>query len=319
MKNNTVIIIAVLVLTVAIAAVLYAVIGQNSDPGLIVISDVESQGEAPGGNSSSDNQSENDESDSAQTVPLAFDFTAFLEDGASVRLSDYFGKPTVINFWATSCPLCVGEMGYFEQVYSETKGSVNVLMVNLTNGSNDTKESAKAFIVKNGYSFPVLYDTAGSAASAYNIYGIPATYFISASGKLVAYKSGTLNKEGIEKGIALAKEADASAGSTAEYKKISPSTAKAMMDSDTKLIILDVRTKEEYEEKHIPGAVLIPDYELSEKAASMLPDKNAIILVYCRSGRRSAEAAKLLVGMGYNGVLDFGGIIDWEYETVSGE
>jgi len=106
---------------------------------------------------------------------------------------------------------------------------------------------------------------------------------------------------------------------TAVYRKISPEDAQAMMDETEDYILLDVRTEEEYSDKHIEGALLIPDYELSERAAAELPDKEAIILVYCRSGRRSAASAKALVELGYQNVYDFGGINDWPYETVSGE
>jgi rhodanese-related sulfurtransferase len=100
------------------------------------------------------------------------------------------------------------------------------------------------------------------------------------------------------------------------YSKITPQEAKEMMNTQD-VTILDVRTKEEYNEKHIENALLISDYELEEKANEMLPNKEAIILVYCRSGNRSAISSKLLISMGYTHVYDFGGIIDWPYEAVS--
>lgn len=100
------------------------------------------------------------------------------------------------------------------------------------------------------------------------------------------------------------------------YQKISAEEAKEMMQADKNYIILDVRTIDEYNEGHIEGATLLPDNELEEKAESTLPDKEATILVYCRSGRRSAEATKELIKMGYTNVYDFGGIIDWTYEVV---
>ena len=101
-----------------------------------------------------------------------------------------------------------------------------------------------------------------------------------------------------------------------KYQKIAPEEAKRMMDDGEAFILLDVRTEEEFETKRIEGAVLIPDYEIKERAPAELPDKNAQILVYCRSGRRSAQAAENLIKMGYANVYDFGGIIDWPYETV---
>ena len=96
---------------------------------------------------------------------------------------------------------------------------------------------------------------------------------------------------------------------------ISQETAKEIMDTK-ECIILDVRTPEEFAEGHIPGAILIPDYEIAEKASNILTDKDALILVYCRSGRRSKNAANQLVDMGYTNIKEFGGIIDWPYETT---
>lgn len=102
------------------------------------------------------------------------------------------------------------------------------------------------------------------------------------------------------------------------YNKITAEEAKEMIDTQ-EVIILDVRTQEEFKEKHIEGALLIPDYELANVAKSKLPDKNKKILVYCRSGNRSKSAARLLIDMGYTEVYDFGGIINWPYETVQGD
>ena len=101
------------------------------------------------------------------------------------------------------------------------------------------------------------------------------------------------------------------------YEQITPSEAKALMDEEENYVILDVRTQEEFDEAHINGAILIPDYEIGEKAESILTDKEQLILVYCRSGRRSKLAADELVSLGYTNVKEFGGIIDWEYGTVS--
>ncbi len=99
------------------------------------------------------------------------------------------------------------------------------------------------------------------------------------------------------------------------YMNISASEAKEIMDTEKDYVILDVRTQEEYDEKHIPGAVLIPDYEIGEKAEKILTDKDQLLLVYCRSGRRSKLASEELLGLGYTNIMEFGGIIDWPYET----
>lgn len=102
---------------------------------------------------------------------------------------------------------------------------------------------------------------------------------------------------------------------SAEYHKITPEEAKTMMEQEG-IVILDVRTAEEFKAGHIENAVLIPDTELADRAAEELPDLEQTILVYCRSGRRSAAAAKALVERGYTAVYDFGGILDWPYDTV---
>ena len=105
-------------------------------------------------------------------------------------------------------------------------------------------------------------------------------------------------------------------GGSATYDQISGAEAKALMDSESGYIIIDARTQEEYDEGHISGAILIPEYEIVNRAEKELPDKNQLILVYCRSGRRSKIAAEELVKLGYTNVKEFGGIIDWEYEIV---
>ena len=106
-------------------------------------------------------------------------------------------------------------------------------------------------------------------------------------------------------------------GGSAGYEQISGAEAKALMDSESGYILIDARTQEEYDEGHIPGAILIPEYEIADRAEKELPDKDQLILVYCRSGRRSKIAAEELVKLGYTNVKEFGGIIDWEYEIVT--
>ena len=100
----------------------------------------------------------------------------------------------------------------------------------------------------------------------------------------------------------------------AVYVNITAEEAKQIMDTEEGYIILDARTQEEYDEGHIPGAIVISHEESTEKAEEMLPDKNQLILVYCRSGRRSKIAAEALVELGYTNIKEFGGIIDWTNE-----
>ena len=100
------------------------------------------------------------------------------------------------------------------------------------------------------------------------------------------------------------------------YEQITPQQAKTIMDTEKDYIIIDARTQEEFDEGHIKNAIMIPEYEIANKAEKQLPDKDALILVYCRSGRRSKIASEELVKLGYTNVKEFGGIIDWPYEII---
>ena len=105
-------------------------------------------------------------------------------------------------------------------------------------------------------------------------------------------------------------------GDESMFKQITAHDAKKIMDSKKDIIILDVREKDEFDEGHIPNAILIPYTQIEQKAESVIPDKNKQILVYCRSGRRSKIASEALVKLGYTNVNEFGGIIDWPYEIT---
>ena len=102
----------------------------------------------------------------------------------------------------------------------------------------------------------------------------------------------------------------------AVFVSITAKEAKEIMDTEEGYVILDVRTQEEYDEGHVPGAVLIPNTEIETRAEEELPDKDQLILVYCRSGRRSKLAAQILADLGYTNVKEFGGILDWPYEVT---
>ena len=105
-------------------------------------------------------------------------------------------------------------------------------------------------------------------------------------------------------------------GNSLSYEQITAIKAKEIMDTEKDYIIIDARTDEEFAEGHIENAILIPEYEIADRAEKELPDKGALILVYCRSGRRSKIASDELVKLGYTNVKEFGGIIDWPYEVV---
>ena len=105
-------------------------------------------------------------------------------------------------------------------------------------------------------------------------------------------------------------------GKSSTYEQITAEQAKTIMDTEKDYIIIDARTEEEFAEGHIKNAILIPEYEIANRAEKELPDKEQLILVYCRSGRRSKIASEELVKLGYTNVKEFGGIIDWPYEVV---
>ena len=105
-------------------------------------------------------------------------------------------------------------------------------------------------------------------------------------------------------------------GKVSTYEQITAEQAKTIMDTEKDYIIIDARTEEEFAEGHIKNAILIPEYEIANRAEKELPDKEQLILVYCRSGRRSKIASEELVKLGYTNVKEFGGIIDWPYDVV---
>ena len=111
---------------------------------------------------------------------------------------------------------------------------------------------------------------------------------------------------------------DKTAGDKKTYRQVSPEEAASMMEKETDYIILDVRTQEEYETAHIPGAICIPNETIGTEDIPELPDKEQLILVYCRSGNRSKQASEKLAKQGYTNIVEFGGINSWTGETVSG-
>lgn len=150
----------------------------------------ESQGESEG----AEEQSE------AEKIE-APDFTVTDIDGNEVRLSDFKGKPVVLNFWASWCGPCKSEMPAFDTAYADMGEDVAFLLVNMTDGSRETVDTASAYVEEQGFQVPVYYDTEISAAIAYGVSSLPTTYFIDTDGFLVARAAGAIDGETLQKGI----------------------------------------------------------------------------------------------------------------------
>ena len=192
-KKRLLINLLILVLLIIAALVLYKQIGGSIDTQQLAVDQapVDNTNVAAG---EDDQQEKDDES-------IAPDFKMFDLSGNEYRLHDYLGKPIVLNFWASWCGPCQMEMPEFEQAYNELGDDVNFLMVNMTDGSRETVETASKFIEEMGYTFPIFYDTAQEAAYTYAVYSLPTTYFIDAEGNAVAYAKGAINAETLQKGI----------------------------------------------------------------------------------------------------------------------
>ncbi|MBQ8004394.1 MAG: TlpA family protein disulfide reductase [Oscillospiraceae bacterium] len=128
------------------------------------------------------------------------DFEVVDGNGNKVSLSSFFGKPVVLNFWASWCPPCKAEMPDFEEAYKEFGSSVNFVMINST-GGRETLDTAKAFLKDTGYTFPVYFDTQYSAAMAYGVNSLPMTFFIDKDGNLVTYANSMIDAVTLRRGI----------------------------------------------------------------------------------------------------------------------
>lgn len=144
---------------------------------------------------------EQEEESTEEELVMAPDFKVYDAEGNAVNLSDYFGKPIILNFWASWCGPCQMEMPDFEEAYKEYGEEVQFLMVNSTAGSRETLETAQKFIEDNGYSFPVFFDTEANAAMAYGVNSLPNTFFIDGEGHATARVRGIINMDTLVYGV----------------------------------------------------------------------------------------------------------------------
>ena len=194
MKNKKTVMIILLVFALILggASVLYNRLGRDMAPEQLA---EQAQASKP----ASDDSDRSEESEPEKV--LAPDFTVYDLERNEVHLSDFIGKPVILNFWASWCGPCQSEMPEFNEEYLALSDDVAFLMVNLTDGTRETVEGASAFIARKGYAFPVLYDTSGEAASAYAVYSIPVTYFIDAQGHAVAQATGAIGASTLRRGL----------------------------------------------------------------------------------------------------------------------
>lgn len=187
-----------LVLFFALAAVGYNYLSKKYSP-TPVLPDVnvpsvsentqaDNNGEASDGNA----EAENGEEITLQKAPH---FYVYDKNGARIEFSDKVGKPIIINFWATWCGPCKMEMPHFQKAFDEYSDIIEFMMINPTDGANDTEASVAKFLTDTGYTFPVYYDKDSVATSVYGITGFPTTFFVDKDGNLLGYYPGTMNEE----------------------------------------------------------------------------------------------------------------------------
>lgn len=204
-KKKTIILIVLFVVIMAGASVLYNNLSANYEmDSLAVENSADSSmnsSDADENKNSNNNTAANNSSENEDQLSTAPNFTVYDLAGNQVNLTDFFGKPIIVNFWASWCGPCQMEMPDFDEAYATYKDEIHFLMVNMTDGSRETLEKASSFIAESGYTFPVYYDTEYSAAITYSVSSLPTTYFINADGELIAHARGAIDADTLQKGI----------------------------------------------------------------------------------------------------------------------
>lgn len=203
-KITTVVLGVFLAAVLAVSYILYSHLAPNYHAASSLAgpsSGVPSISSAAEKNSSLASASEQSPGSAAPAADLAPDFTVYDASGKAVKLSDFRGKPVVLNFWASWCRYCKEEMPEFNAAYKKYQNSVQFLFVDWTDGGQETQSEGAAFLKSAGYSFPAFYDLKEDAVGAYGLTGIPATYYIDRQGRLVGGGIGITTKENLEQGI----------------------------------------------------------------------------------------------------------------------
>ena len=189
--TSTLLLCALLLAVLGGGMILYNKLSAQTDPqNMITETDQPGSVEAP----------DQDASPTETEKVFAPDFTVYDSEGNEVHLSDFRGKPVVLNFWASWCGPCKSEMPDFESAYQTLGQDVHFLMINQT-GGRETLETAQEFLAQSGYTFPVYFDTELSASMAYGVSAIPTTFFIDAEGYPVVYAQGALSGQHLQMGI----------------------------------------------------------------------------------------------------------------------
>ena len=203
-KKALIILVLVFVLVIGGAYVLYSQLGDSVTLDPLSTQGLQNKETTAATNAAKDTEPASTPKTTEETQAgqsLAPDFAVYDAEGKEVRLSDFFGKPIVLNFWASWCGPCKMEMPDFQEKYLELGDEIQFLMINMTDGSRETVKSASEFIVGQEYTFPVFYDTRSSAAMTYGVYSLPTTFFIDAEGHVIAYANAAIDSDTLQRGI----------------------------------------------------------------------------------------------------------------------
>lgn len=193
------ILIGIMALSLTVATLYYGLVIEKYDLSMDNIQEVvSSDTEVSDETQTDEGEDEIQTSEEQGEVP---DFTVYDRDGNEVHLSDFVGKPVVLNFWASWCSPCKKEMPYFDALYCEYGDQIHFVMVNATDGYQETMESALEYLDGTEYKFPVYFDSDSDAITAYGVSAFPTTFFFDASGNPVAYGQGSMDEETLEKGL----------------------------------------------------------------------------------------------------------------------